>query len=160
MCCKVLTIRELDKPAGTWCRHVNPSKGCGIYGSHPHVCQAFQCLWLMKPEIPQDQRPDRSKVVLVTRHDDGQDRLIAYCDPGSPLAWRREPMYGFLKKQAQATWGSNKMIFAKAGDRFWLVTPSADIDLGEVHERASFSIQAAADGKTARITKKPASPAG
>ena len=35
MCCKVPYIKEFEKPAGVWCRHAVPGKGCGIYESRP-----------------------------------------------------------------------------------------------------------------------------
>ena len=38
-CCKILKIRELNKPANTWCKHCNIGVGCGIYDSRPESIQ-------------------------------------------------------------------------------------------------------------------------
>jgi hypothetical protein len=49
MCCKLPAIPELNKPANQWCVHAVRGKGCGIYGSHPDVCKAWQCGWQLSP---------------------------------------------------------------------------------------------------------------
>lgn len=62
-CCKIPAIPELDKPAGEWCRHCDRGRGCAIYDARPDGCRAFQCLWTVMPELAEDLRPDRSKVM-------------------------------------------------------------------------------------------------
>jgi hypothetical protein len=96
MCCKVIRVVELEKPAGVWCRHAQPGHGCSIYADRPTPCQVFQCLWLQEPETPDVLKPERAKVVLSST----ETKLIAHCDPADPTAWRREPMYSFLKRQS------------------------------------------------------------
>jgi hypothetical protein len=35
MCCKVYNIAEISKPAGKWCSHCKPGKGCVIHDAPP-----------------------------------------------------------------------------------------------------------------------------
>jgi hypothetical protein len=154
-CCKVMEIDELQKPFGEWCGYAKPGKGCSIYGEHPASCQAFSCQWLIEPEMPDEYRPDRTKVVLTADHDCGHDRLVANCDTNNPVAWRREPMYSLLKKQATISWGAGMIVVAKAGRRLWLITPSEDLDLGEVHERSPFLIEQLAETGKVKVTVLP-----
>ena len=53
LCCKILWIPELEKPAGVWCQHCKPGnkRPCSIYDKRYPVCKAFQCSWL-KGDLP------------------------------------------------------------------------------------------------------------
>ncbi|HLH10281.1 MAG TPA: hypothetical protein VKV77_00185 [Methylovirgula sp.] len=101
MCCKLLAVRELEKPTNTWCRHCTPGKGCGVYVIRPRTCGEFECVWLQSqrhnpfgPEL----RPDRCKVVLSSNTTDRQ--FTAFVDPSSPRAWREGPIAELLAKLA------------------------------------------------------------
>ena len=41
LCCKVVGIAELKKPADVWCGHCNKAKGCRIYDTRPQVCRKY-----------------------------------------------------------------------------------------------------------------------
>jgi hypothetical protein len=90
-CCKVLKIRELDKPGNTWCRHCSIGTGCTIYDTRPESCRVYECLWLktqrMEKPIVAALRPDKSRVVIGTTNH-GED-LILYVTPDRPDAWKR-----------------------------------------------------------------------
>lgn len=45
MCCEVLNITALGKPACVKCEWQRDGSGCAIYGQHPDVCRDFKCLW-------------------------------------------------------------------------------------------------------------------
>jgi hypothetical protein len=137
-------IRELAKPAGTWCIHCTPGRGCNIYGEHPPSCQEFACLWLVVPQIPDTLRPDASKVVLVM--DAEGSRLMAHCDPADPLAWRREPVYSLLKQKARAAWNADVHVIAKAGTDYWLLSPTADLEMGRIESGSPYKIQRLING--------------
>ncbi len=64
-CCKTHSVDESDlvKPAGVWCKHAVPGKGCSIYPSRPIACKAFRCGWL-KGIGKDEHRPDKTRVVL------------------------------------------------------------------------------------------------
>ena len=85
LCCTVLRVDELQKPAGENCRHqlgvgshangresaaqgsedregggdLGPpgGGGCAIYQDRPHICRAYQCLW-RQGGLEDDERPD------------------------------------------------------------------------------------------------------
>jgi hypothetical protein len=133
---------------------VKSGVGCGIYGAHPASCRAFACEWLTQPAMPPKFRPDRTKVVLTTDGEPGRERLVANCDPATPFAWKREPIYGLLKQQARANWNSPVTVVAKAGLRLWLITPDEDVDLGEADPRSTYAIDRSQPGKV-RVTVTP-----
>lgn len=70
MCCKVLGIPELDKPADKWCQHCDPGNdGCTIYEDRPPVCRTFECIWLqdgknIAPVFKDSDRPDKIGIVF------------------------------------------------------------------------------------------------
>jgi hypothetical protein len=151
-----MAIRQLGKPAGTWCVHIAGEKGCSVYETRPPACRDFACGWLMQPSIPDGLRPDRSKVILQL---ESAKRLVARCDPGDPLAWRKEPMYATLKDWAAKAWPAGHQVLAAAGDRYWAITPDRaqpDMDLGLLTPQRPFEIDLMSDGRLmARIPGSP-----
>lgn len=63
VCCRVLEIEALDKPAGLLCRH-NTGSACGIYRERPDVCARWYCAWRKIGALPDELRPDLSGVVF------------------------------------------------------------------------------------------------
>ena len=51
LCCKVMAIEQLAKPASAWCPHCKPGRGCRIYADRPAECRAFSCLWLVNDRL-------------------------------------------------------------------------------------------------------------
>lgn len=80
LCCKVLAIKELDKPANTWCQHAMKSVGCKIYATRPISCQTFICAWISSSALGPELRPDKIHGVL-TATTDGKN-LVLFEDPG------------------------------------------------------------------------------
>jgi hypothetical protein len=70
VCCMALRVIELDKEAGTYCRHCLPGKGCGIYETRFEICRTFQCGWRLIPQLGEEWRPDRSGVLILTQEVD------------------------------------------------------------------------------------------
>jgi hypothetical protein len=96
LCCKLLRIEELDKPAGRWCCHCTAGRdGCKIYDTRPGSCRSFHCTWLINPELGAEWRPTTAKMVLY--YDPPARRLAVHVDPEFPSAWRSEPYYRQLK---------------------------------------------------------------
>lgn len=72
-CCKVVGFLIGDNPKnpdhvkarGTWCRHAEKGKGCGIQATKPPACAEWSCYWLLgwAPLADQD-RPDRCGLVI------------------------------------------------------------------------------------------------
>jgi hypothetical protein len=105
--------------------------------------------------MPDSFRPDRTGVVLTAL--DGPPRLIAVCDTEDALAWRREPIYSFLKRQTRSTRIAPVTVLARAGLRLWLLTPSVDIDLGDVAPNAVLQIDNTESGEMT-VTVLPPDP--
>ena len=77
-CCVTFNVRELEKPAGTPCKHLCES-GCGLYGKpRPKVCGTYRCHWLGGAFLEED-RPDRIGVIFTVKTSEelGVNFLIA-----------------------------------------------------------------------------------
>ena len=128
LCCKVMAIQEIVKPAGQWCRDCKPGRGCRIYDSRPAECRAFNCLWLIDDRFGPHWRPAKSKMVL-TASDDG---LEIRCDPGFPDAWRKQPFRSEIGALAAAGETHDVTVLVMSGQKMVLVTPEREFDLGVV----------------------------
>lgn len=98
LCCKTMSVWEIEKPNGKWCPHVRDHQSCAIYDTRPTSCRTFDCLWLRG--IGTDaMRPDRSRVVLVEAEDEkgSGTGLAAILDPTRPLAWQEPTMRALLE---------------------------------------------------------------
>lgn len=110
MCCRFMEVDDLvpKKEAGTWCHHVIPRKGCGIYEHRPASCRKFKCLWLMADEEgvgpSLSTRPDKSKVMMSL--DTTGETLVLRVDPAYPLAskvdWVQNLIQAYLAEGKRA----------------------------------------------------------
>src|SRR4249919_1788950 len=64
LCCKVVPVKEIGKPANERCPHQKFKVGCAIYASRPHSCRAWSRAWLALQPAPAIPRPDRSHYVI------------------------------------------------------------------------------------------------
>jgi hypothetical protein len=128
LCCKVMAVEELAKPAGVWCSSCKPGRGCLVYASRPIECQTYSCLWLMDDRFDQRWKPSKSKLVLTT----SQDGIEIRCDPGFPDAWRKEPFRSEMHKWAVSGETHDVTVVVIIGERMILVTPGREFDLGVV----------------------------
>jgi hypothetical protein len=128
LCCKVMAIEELAKPAGVWCSHCKPGHGCLIYAGRPAECQNFSCLWLADDRLDERWRPNKSRLVLTT----SEDGIEVRCDPGFPDAWRKEPFRDQIRQWAISGETHDVTIVVITGERMILVTPNREFDLGVV----------------------------
>ena len=156
LCCKVYPIPALEKPAGVWCRHCTPGKGCGIHDAPPDQCRAFFCLWMMDGKMPPEWRPDRAKFVLSRSR---RNRYIyGQVDPGAPGSWRRAPYYDRLRAAAKDLLAKRSFIVMLEGDQATLITPEGELPLGKIDGIDSFRIEAkfGPKGLTWRATRATA----
>ena len=99
LCCKLLAIKELNKPVNEWCTHCNHTS-CMIYDTRPESCREFECLWMQAPVLlPESLKPSRSKVVLSSTEDG--EAIVAHVDQTYPRAHMEGPMKAFLRKIAE-----------------------------------------------------------
>jgi hypothetical protein len=128
LCCKVMGIEELEKPAGSWCLHCQPGRGCLIYDKRPTECRSFRCLWLVNDLLDQRWKPSKSRFVLTT----SEDGIEVRCDPGYPDAWRKEPFRSEIREWAISGETHDVTVLVIVNERMILVTPEQEFDLGIV----------------------------
>ena len=126
LCCKVMAIEQLAKPAGSWCPHCNPRRGCLTYATRPAECQTFSCLWLVDDRLDPHWKPSKSRFVLTT----SEDGIEIRCDPGFPDAWRKEPYRSKIREWAVSGETHDVTVVVMTGQKMILVTPDREFDLG------------------------------
>lgn len=133
LCCKLVKVDELNKPAGQWCKHCLPKAGgCQIHGSHPANCQKFSCVWLTSPDFGDEWYPARCKMVLYVEESQGARRLTLLVDSANPFAWRAEPFYGLIKRMARASLEIGQQFVVYSRNNLTVVLPNKDVELGPV----------------------------
>jgi hypothetical protein len=128
LCCKVMAIEELAKPAGKWCRHCQPGRGCDRYDGRPAECRDFNCLWRLDARFGPHWKPSKSKLVLTT----SEDGIEVRCDPAFPEAWRKEPLHNEIRALAASGEAHDVTVLVVIGSRMILVAPDREFDLGVV----------------------------
>ena len=94
LCCKLIEVKPLKKPAGTWCQHCT-KHSCGIWEERPDICKTYDCLWRTTPEMSEDLRPSKCRVAFEY-HKEGV--AIAHVDKDRPHAWMTNPVKGAIIK--------------------------------------------------------------
>jgi hypothetical protein len=82
VCCMALRVIELDKEAGSHCRHCLPGKGCGIYETRFEICRGFLCGWRLVPQLGEGWRPDKSGILILTQEVDKLPEGYRTAGPG------------------------------------------------------------------------------
>jgi hypothetical protein len=139
LCCKVYKIPALPKPAGQWCSHCKPGKGCGIYPDRPEQCRTFLCLWLSEATMPDIWKPERSKMVLSNSPETGF--LHVQVDPGQPSAWMREPYRSQLANWSARFLKEGSHILVFVNDHATLIMPTEAISLGSMNPSEGFVVR-------------------
>ena len=128
LCCKVYDVPSLEKPAGTWCRHCKPGRGCGIHETRPQHCRSFYCLWMTQAWLGPEWKPDRSKMVLSV--DPVTSFLFVQVDPGAANAWRGDPYYRNLKQWAAGAVTRQRHVVVFLNKSATVILPDRDVPLG------------------------------
>ena len=147
LCCKVVSIALFAKPAGQWCSHANPGKGCGIHRTRPFVCRSAFCEWMIAKGLGEEWKPERAKFAIFVRNDG--NRLTAHVDPGTPNAWRREPYYTNFKRWAAegALKRPVKLIDVMIGERLIVILPDRDVEFGVLAPDEAIAMTRYPDGR-------------
>jgi len=65
LCCMVLPVPWLDKPAGVWCEHCIIGVGCGLWNNGiPDECKTFVCAYNQLENASVELRPDNCKIIF------------------------------------------------------------------------------------------------
>jgi hypothetical protein len=128
LCCKVYSIKELNKPAGRWCVHCVRGSGCAIHTNRPRSCREFFCSWLVDPNLGPEWKPEVSRFVLSS---DGFHRAIMVTvDPGRPLAWKRAPYYAVLKQFSEIFFRIGQKVLVNLNGHITVILPDRDTSIG------------------------------
>jgi hypothetical protein len=116
---------ELKKPAGVWCEHCSPGKGCAIYETRFPICRTYKCGWLLG-FVPEHWFPAKSKIVVSF----AKGFLCFFVDPSVPGRWREPEFYERIKSGAVN--GHDKgewFTYTVVGARAWAILPDEDVEL-------------------------------
>jgi len=132
LCCKILEIRALEKPAGQWCGFCSTRQGCDAYDTRPDTCRRFHCGYLTNASIPDHWRPAASRMMITFANPEEGSHIFVHVDSGRADAWKKAPYYNDLKSWARQFNPRGMQIMVKIANRYIVVTPERDIDIGPV----------------------------
>jgi len=147
LCCKVMPVRELNKPGNTRCTYQKRGVGCSIYANRPPSCRHWNCRWLLRDDTDDLSRPDRSAYVIdlmpdyvTLRQETGETIHIpvlqVWVDPARPDAWRKDrQFYAYVARQGK-THGMGALIRNGEKEALVLFPPAVAAD-HEWHEMTS-----------------------
>lgn len=119
LCCKVMKVKELNKPNHMWCEHCQIGVGCNSYETRPETCRIYECFWLKTQRLPKSMplmlRPDKCKVVIGTVHEG--EELVFYVSPERQDAWNK----GALEKFVAEMRSRGTRMYVSLGDELRLV---------------------------------------
>jgi hypothetical protein len=132
LCCKLLPVLSIGKPANTRCTQQRVGKGCMVYRTAlPYECSLWSCKWLLGgPDMAGLKRPDRVHYVIDAMPDalgmagvDGveiNNVMVAqvWVDPAFPDAHRDPDLRAWMVLIAErdrmptvVRWGSERALF-------------------------------------------------
>ena len=123
LCCKLLSIEELEKPPGATCPDCVAGTGCGIYAGRPTECRGFFCDYLLDPALGAEWQPTSSGMVVA--YEDYSNSIVIHVDAGTPLAWRAEPFASQISGWATAGARAETQVIVWQGDTRIVIAPSA-----------------------------------
>lgn len=137
LCCKLLHVIELNKPANEWCPHCKPGRpggGCTIHETRPPICRGFFCGWMLTPNVGDEWYPLRSRMVLSFAPLGGIQTVTVTVDPKYPEAWTKPPYYPQLKAMAErglhvAQASEILLVQVRVNNRVWLILPNTDAEI-------------------------------
>lgn len=138
LCCKVVAVPSLGKPAFQRCKYIRTSdKGCcSIYDQRPYDCKSWTCMWIVDPEMKLP-RPDRAHYVIdmlpdwVRAYQDGEEIdvqvLQIWMDPAFPDSHRDPALRAWLAAHAERTQMAAIVRFGGEGAGLVLLPPSMNV---------------------------------
>jgi Fe-S-cluster containining protein len=130
LCCKVLPVQALNKPAGKWCIHSAPGLGCAAHADRPHACRQFFCAWRLDSNLGAEWKPEVSRFVMSA--DPAYRALTLMVDPGMPLAWKREPYYSRLKQFSEVSFRQDQKLLVNLRGSITVILPDRDVPIGVI----------------------------
>lgn len=104
LCCLLLDIKSLAKPAHILCWNTGLHGGCAVHKEKPEVCAGFKCLWLQSQDYPdpltrgiRSTRPDQCHVMFIV-DPENENHRFCHVDPAHRSAWRQPPVSDYIDK--------------------------------------------------------------
>jgi hypothetical protein len=158
LCCTVVGVEELNKPAGVTCSYAAAGSGCTIREQRPRSCRRFFCGWRLDPNIDSLWKPSICGFVLTIslRH----ASMLVMVDPTRPLAWRELPYYGRLKEWSGRAFREDKRIVAVVGGEATVILPDRDVPIGVLGPDDEIALSRIGAGYHAERRPRPQSASG
>lgn len=138
LCCTLLHVPDIGKPAGMRCSHVGLHGGCEVHHkkeSDPKLlaCAQFKCVWLASQghenlnfRMPREIRPDLCHVLLGPQDREDENLLYVHVDPRYPTAWREGSIADYISRNILARGGKVEVCI---GDRRVQLDSAEDMPL-------------------------------
>ncbi len=144
LCCRLVPVPAIGKPATQRCQHQSHAKGCRIYPSRPFACIAYSCRWLTDNDTTDLRRPDRAHYLIDPMPEfvrlqpgDGSGEfqlpvIQIWCDPKFADAHRDPALREYLERRSKD--GYAAVVRYGSADAFVLFPPSMTSD-AQWHEK-------------------------
>ena len=128
LCCKLMGVKELQKPPDKWCDLVQIGRGCSIYETRPESCKKFDCLWVLGL-LPEELSPRKTRAVVWVAPEphNGQETVIIHLDKDYG---EREEIRNLVEKCVAMDF----RVIVVQGSRRRLITSDLGGDLAELRE--------------------------
>lgn len=140
LCCKLVPVPAIEKPAGKRCQHARTGKGCMIYADRPFDCKSWSCRWLAdRPNTEGMSRPDRAHFVIDLVPDyitvkfeppdprAGETQRVSvlqvWVDPAFPEVARGPELRGYMQRMAEQ-YGYPTLIRLNSRDAYCVFPPA------------------------------------
>lgn len=128
LCCRLLRVESLAKPALVNCIHCTTDVGCNIYPQRPQDCRDYACGYLRVDDMPERWDPRTSKMVIQISDDPA--KVIVHVDPERPEMWRAEPYYSDLRAWAALALEREARVYVVVGTATTIILPDRHVELG------------------------------
>jgi hypothetical protein len=114
LCCKLVPVPTIEKPAGKRCKYSKVGKGCTVYETRPFDCRSWSCRWMAdRAHTEGMSRPDRAHFVIdltpdyitLTMNDTGEETKIGviqvWVDPAFPEVAKGAELRAYMQQMAE-----------------------------------------------------------
>ncbi len=108
LCCRLLEIKDMGKPAQMQCWHTGIHGGCAVHAQKEtdpilRACFQFKCVWLESQTLDdltkrgtRSMRPDQIHVLFGPFDREDPTLLYVHVDPAHKTAWRNPAVLEYM----------------------------------------------------------------
>lgn len=138
LCCRLMPMPQLNKPANKRCEHQSHARGCKIYAGRPAPCRLWNCRWLVNQDTADLSRPDRSHYVIdivpdfitMEHNDTGEQYNLEvvqiWIDPKYPDAHRDPALRRYLERRGAE--GVAALVRYGSGNGMTIFPPQMNVE--------------------------------